>query len=213
MAGEIQPPIKFQLTLTGTETLLMHNPQTADPLKDSETLRQYRDTISIRSNRRTNEDNWEIARLEHMLGLYLDPDVGPYIPADNIQGMLIQAARRSSKGKQVETGVVITSKVNPLLYEGPRDAPGLWKDENFRDLRSIKLKTGNRITRCRPMFKEWTVKAGGTLDPAVLNWTALKSLSRSAVHLSAWATGVPGTDVSPEQWRRWYDRGTVHAQR
>jgi hypothetical protein len=170
--------INFRITIEGTAPLLMHNGRLANPLDPAAKA------IKRVSGKRqkTDADYEEVARLDHMGALYLDPDVGPYLPSDNIWKTLHKAAMKSKKGKKVEEGVFISSDVNPLAYRGPRDADGLWADENFRHLSTVVI-SRSRVPRCRPIFREWRVDADGILDPNVLELTELRDIATIAGQL------------------------------
>lgn len=167
--------IKFRLTIRGTAPLLMHNSRLSDPLNP--TSKAIKKITSKRT--KTDEDHENIARLEHAGSLYLDPDVGPYIPGQNVERCLVDAARISKQGVKVQRGVFIETDVNPLGYTGPRDVDGLWKDENFRHVASVKVGQ-SRTMRCRPMFTSWAVEADGILDPAVIDLTDLSAIALTA---------------------------------
>ncbi len=162
----------FRITLTGTTPLLMHNARLANPLDPATKALK-----AVTSKRvKTDEDHEEIARLEHLGSLYLDPDAGPYIPGENVERCLFDAAKITKSGQKIKQGVFVSTNVNPLGYRGPRDADGLWKDENFRSILSVKVTT-SRLMRCRPLFREWTVEADGILDTSVLSIQDLRSIA------------------------------------
>lgn len=167
--------IKFRLTIRGTAPLLMHNSRLSDPLNP--TSKAIKKLTSKRT--KTDEDHESIARLEHAGSLYLDPDVGPYVPGQNVERCLVDAARISKQGVKVQRGVFIETDVNPVGYTGPRDVDGLWKDENFRHVASVKIGQ-SRTMRCRPMFTTWAVDADGILDPAVIDLTDLNAIAVTA---------------------------------
>jgi hypothetical protein len=169
--------IDFRLTLRGTTTpLLMHSCTTADPLDNSEMMQRWREATKPRT--KTLTQHWEIARLEHRLGLYYDPDMGPYIPVDNVHAMLIDAAKKLRLGVAMKTGVIFPPVVGfPLLYKGPRTPNELWEDKNFRHLASIKLNGNRRIMRCRPRFPTgWLLEVTGQLDSSTVNWSQFQSI-------------------------------------
>lgn len=166
---------RFRITCTGTTPLLMHNARLSNPL--DEVARAMKRVSSKRV--KTEEDYEELARLEHMGGLYFDSDVGPYLPGQNFERCLVDAARITKAGKKIERGVFVETDVNPLSYDGPRDIAGLWKDENFRHAASVKVTT-NRVTRTRPQFREWSVEAEGMFDAAVINLAELQEIADTA---------------------------------
>jgi hypothetical protein len=168
----------FRITFEGTASLLMHNSRLSNPLDPA--TRALKRVTGKRT--KTEDDHLEIARLEHAGGLYHDPDVGPYIPGENIWRCLYDAAKKSKRGPRVKEGVFVSSDFNPLAYKGPRDVDGLWADENFRLIVSAKNQQ-SRIMRCRPIFREWKTDAEGILDTNILDFTELQAIAETAGQL------------------------------
>ena len=170
--------MNFTITLTGTAPLLMHNSRLANPL-DSATKALKK--VTGKRNK-TDDDHAELARLEHCGSLYFDPDIGPYLPGDNVWRALYDASKKRKLGPKIKEGVIITSDVNPLSYRGPRDVAGLWKDENFRLMASVKVGMV-RVMRCRPMFREWSVQVEGILDTVILDPADFSAIAETAGQL------------------------------
>jgi hypothetical protein len=185
--------VNFTITITGTAALLMHNGRLADPLDPA--TKALKAATSKRT--KTDADHLEISRVEFIGGLYLDPDVGPYLPADNIWKTLQMAAKKSKQGKQVEEGVIITSDVNPLAYPGPRDVDGLWQNSNFVFRKTV-VNQRNRVSRTRPIFQQWKVDAEGIIDENVINLADLRTIAERAGNL-----------VGLGDWRPRYGRFTA----
>lgn len=153
----------------------MHNARLSNPLDE---VAKAMKRISAK-RAKTEEDYAELARLEHMGGLYLDVDAGPYVPGQNFERCLVDAGRITKAGKKIERGVFIETNVNPVSYKGPRDVGGLWADENFRHSASVKVGTV-RVTRTRPQFTTWKVDAEGQYDPAIINLDELGEIADTA---------------------------------
>jgi hypothetical protein len=166
--------IDFTITLTGTAPLLMHNSRLSNPLDPA--TKALKKVTGKRQ--KTDDDHEQIARLEFAGGLYLDPDVGPYIPGENIARCLVDGAKLTKMGVKVTRGVFISTDVNPLAYDGPRDEQKLW-DAGWRHMASVKIGT-SRTMRCRPWFPEWRVQADGILDPSVLELEDLTGIADNA---------------------------------
>ena len=181
---------KFTLTINGTAPLLMHNSRLADKL---DPITQAKAAVSSK-RKKTDEDDLELSRLEWLGGLYFDAAVGPYLPGDNVFKALIEAARRSKQGKQVEQGVLIETDVNPLIYAGPRDTDALWADVNHVFRRTVKQQM-SRITRTRPIFREWATEVEGVYDPAVLDLRDIALFAEAA-----------GSYIGVGDWRPRYGR-------
>lgn len=189
--------IEFRITLTGTSALLMHSSRLADPLNPA--TKALKKATSKRV--KTDEDHAEIARLEFIGGLYLDPDIGPFIPGENISRTLIDGGRLTKSGVKVTRGVLITTDVNPLSYRGPRTPAELWDDENFRHMASVKIGT-SRTMRCRPSFTGWRVEADGLLDQSVLALDELEGIAQTA-----------GAMIGIGDWRPRYGRFTATVEK
>ena len=126
--------MRFRVTITGTAPLLMHNGRLANPLDPS--TQALKALTSKR--KKTDDDLFDIARAEFLGGLYIDPDVGPFIPGENIERTIRDGATLTKNGMNVKRGLFIETDVNPLAYTGPRTAEALWDDENFRLIRTVR---------------------------------------------------------------------------
>jgi len=187
--------IDFTITLTGTAPLLMHNSRLSNPLDPA--TKALKKVTSKRQ--KTDDDHEQIARLEFAGGLYLDPDVGPFIPGENIARCLVDGAKLTKMGVKVTRGVFISTDVNPLSYKGPRAEQSLW-DQGWRHMASVKVGT-SRTRRCRPWFPEWAVQAEGVLDPAVLELDDLVTIASNA-----------GSLIGLGDWRPRFGRFTATVQ-
>ncbi|GAA2182115.1 hypothetical protein GCM10009785_19900 [Brooklawnia cerclae] len=181
---------KFVLTINGTAPLLHHNSRLADKL---DPITRAKAVVSGK-RKKTDEDDLELSRLEWLGGLYFDSEVGPYLPGDNVFKALVEAARKSKQGKQVEQGLFVTTDVNPLAYHGPRDTDSLWADENFVFRRTVKQQM-SRITRTRPIFREWATEVEGAYDPAILDLRDVAAFAETA-----------GAYIGVGDWRPRYGR-------
>ncbi len=168
-------PVNISITLTGSTGLLMHNARLANPLDPA--------AIAVKAvtakQKKTEGDHIEIARREHYGSLYLDPDIGPYLPGQNIERCIRDAGKVTKSGMKVVRGLFVSTDVNPVAYAGPRDAAGLWADENFRYITSVRVGM-KRVMRCRPLFRTWKVQAEGTLDTEVLSFEDLRTIADTA---------------------------------
>lgn len=169
--------IDFSITITGTAPLLMHNSRLSNPLDPAtKALKRY-----TGKRNKTDEDHEAVARNEFEGGMYLDPDLGPHIPGENIMRSLVDGAKLTKQGVKVTRGLFVKTDVNPLAYDGPRDPQGLW-DKGFYNMSSVKVGT-SRVMRCRPCFIEWRVQADGVLDPSVLELDDLAAIADNAGRL------------------------------
>ena len=180
----------FEIEVTGTANLLMHNGQLANPLNPI--VQEIKKITGKR--KKTDDDHRKIAELEHAGSLYLDPDVGPFMPGWSLHACLVNAAKKLKKGKTVTEGLFITTDVNPLGYSGPRDPAGLFEDKNFVHLWPVKVGTA-RTMRCRPQFREWKFAADGWADPGLLDFADLQEIAN-----------IAGSYIGLCDWRPRYGR-------
>lgn len=167
--------MKVRLTLTGTAPLLMHNIQLADPLNPI--VRAMKEISGKR--KKTDEDLLRMAELEFKGGLYITDELGPYVPGVNVEKCLVEGARVTKQGKQVERGLFVTDNEVPLLYQGPRTAEALWANEDFRSRLAVKVST-SRVQRTRPIFRDWAIEVAAEVDPALLNLDSLRAIAVDA---------------------------------
>lgn len=169
--------MNVRLTATGTRPLLMHNVQLASPLN-----RYAKELKRLNSKRnKTDDDRLEIARVEWEGSLYLDDQVGPYIPGPNVFRSLIGGARLTKAGKKIERGVMVTELVLPLIYKGPRDLDALWSngESEFVDVRTVVVQRA-KVDRCRPIFRDWKFEAECLLDPKVIEFDEFCEVAQQA---------------------------------
>lgn len=189
--------INFTISITGTNALLMHSARLSNPLDPA--TKAIKKVSGKRT--KTEDDHLEMARLEHAGSLYFDDEVGPYLPSDNIWRSLLDGAKKHKLGVKVKEGLIFTTDVNPIAYDGPRTIDGLWQDENFRHSASVKVGT-SRVTRTRPMFREWTTEAEGIIDPNILDLDDLKMIAETS-----------GSVIGMGDWRPRYGRYVATVER
>lgn len=140
---------KINVKISGP-CLLMHNGRLANPLDPyTKALKQVTD-----KKKKSDEDLYAIMKAEWNGGLYHEDEIGPYIPGEAIQQMLVAGARKSKQGKDFVSVSVMEEEV-PLEYEGPRDREGLFNDSKFVDVRSVVVNGRSRVQRTRPKFFKW----------------------------------------------------------
>lgn len=149
------------LHLTGTAPLLMNS---AEADRDSELFRAY--TLLGQKKGKTLDDEARLRELEWELRIYLDSDIGPYVPGRMVKAVLCAAAGKFKKGATLGRSLITVLYRIPLEYDGPRDQAGLWAS-GYRYTTMVKNAGFNagRVMRCRPMFPEWTINADLAFDP------------------------------------------------
>ncbi len=150
----------FKTTIRGIRPLIMHNGRLANPMDPhaknlSAAARKYKGSKS--------DDDFEaVCKTEFMGALYYHKALGPYLPVDNLQAMLVEGARKRKHGKTFEAFVNIVEPDDAdgykLQYAGPRDAEELFMSDDHRFTKGVKVGTAT-VQRTRPRFpKGWSVE-------------------------------------------------------
>lgn len=156
-----QQTLKFKLS--SVSPLLMHNGRLADPM--NEFSRRMKEVSGKRA--KTDADFIEMARIEWYGGMYLMDGGKPCIPGEVIESALINAARKTRKGKQAMGGIICPGNY-PLVFDGPQDLDERWADDNCRLTCGVRIQK-NRIMRTRPIFHEWSLEFDLLFDDQQLN--------------------------------------------
>src|SRR5258708_4003539 len=114
----------------GTKPLLLHNVDLANPLNPW--ARKMTDLRGTPSKRRTEKWYEEMAYVSFMGAFYDIPGIdGVGIPAENVRRSLIDAAKASRLGTQVQRALMVTVAAVPLIYDGPKTPPQIGDARNW----------------------------------------------------------------------------------
>ncbi|MBA8886176.1 hypothetical protein FHW12_000367 [Dokdonella fugitiva] len=151
--------------IKGTRPMLMHSLRLLNKM-DPLTKERSRYT-SIK--KKTDADEVEIQRIDWLGALYHDDELGPYLPAENIEAAIVEGAKLSKGGRDVKRGVSVLEDRVRLDYDGPRDIKALYNggDSRFIDARGVRNQA-SRVIRCRPIFLQWAATFTVSFDTAVI---------------------------------------------
>lgn len=181
----------IKVTISGP-ALLMHNGRLANPL-DPYTKALKAATVEAKRQKKTDESLIEVARTEFQGGLYHDDDIGPYLPREAIEAMIVEGSRKAKQGKEFVSVSVEEDRV-PLQYKGPREREALWGDERFRYATGVKVGRA-RVMRMRPVFKDWrasfTIAVEDDATVTVADVEKAIVLAGRKIGLGDWRPGAP----------------------
>lgn len=140
----------LKVKITGIRPLLMNADTLSDPLHPKTKAHK----LLTAKRKKTDENHEEIARSSWEACMYHDEKLGPFMPGNNFEATLINAAKLSKLGTTFKRAVEVLEFKCPLEYSGPRDFDGLW-NKGFVDGRSVKQQQA-KIIRYRPRFEEWS---------------------------------------------------------
>lgn len=180
--------------LTGIAGTIPHNGQMANPMNSfAKALK------AISGKRKKQEEDFEaMAKIEFMGSLYLDADGHPGWPGENIESMLIAAAKKQKEGPSAKMSIFVDG-VLPLIYKGPKTPEELWEKEEFRLVASVKVQT-SRVMRTRPIFRQWELVVPIQYDPALID----------RANVMRWVE-IAGQQIGLSDWRPRYGRFTAVA--
>lgn len=139
--------------ITGTSPLLMQAETLANPLHP---LTKAHKAVSGKRKKSEDDYLW-LMESEWSASMYHDEELGPYLPALNIEGCIAEAGKIHRLGKTIKQAVQVVTDRAKLEYDGPRQKEKLWKAERFADVRGVSVQ-GKKVMRCRPIFLSWAAE-------------------------------------------------------
>ena len=167
------------VTLVSTTPMLMNNNQAVNPMHPlAIELKKY-----TGKKKKTDEDSVEILKIKWRAAIYYDEKIGPYVPAENVEACMRDAAKRSKRGKDVTTGIRVMLNQIPLQYEGTRDVDEMLKSVTtggeFSDVRVGRIQ-GRSILVSRPRFNRWSITFPLNYDEDIFNEGEIKEILDTA---------------------------------
>lgn len=141
---------KLKLHIVGVAPLIMHNVRLANPL---EPIVKEMKEITAKKNNKTEEDLEKLGDLEWEGGLYTNGDGLLCLPARLIEGMLLEAGKKTRRGPKIKAGVMC-EKDALLIHPGPDDTAELMGMSEYRDVRMMTV-ARQKILRTRPIINDW----------------------------------------------------------
>ena len=155
--------------INGTGTLLMNNPQTVDPFNG------YAQKIKpLRSKRgKTDEQLLTLRTLEIESKLYMNDELGIYVPTSWVMSAVAQTSFKKAKiaKKDIRAGVFCDESKAKLNFRGSK------KIKTKRDISgnpefyvTMLIKQGQvKVPKSTPEFDEWSFQTSLTFDPKVID--------------------------------------------
>jgi hypothetical protein len=180
--------------IKGVSSTILHNGQTSDPLNEySKKLKAL-----TSKKRKSDQDHLDIAELEWYAALYVDEQNRPCWPGENIEAMIVSAAKKNRMGQQVRANLFVDGN-SPIIHDGPRTADAIWKfkalDKNPYISRVPVFVNQSRVMRTRPIFPDWSLEFIVHYKPSVLN---LENVVEFVT--------IAGRDIGLSDWRPKYGR-------
>jgi len=163
--------IKFKIN--GAGSMLMNNPQSVDPFNNYAKAKKV--ITSKRS--KTEEDLFELQRLDIESKVYINDILGVYIPTSWIMAALAQASFKKVKiaKKEIRAGVFVDSTKEKLYYRDSDKVKTKTDISGNPDFyHTMLLKQGQvKIAKSTPIFHDWSFNCSLTFDPSVIDRSTL----------------------------------------
>jgi len=158
---------RIELEIEGVSPLLMHNGEMADPLNP-----MTQELKKVSSKRvKTESDHREMAKLEWHAGIYQQEGV-VVVPGVMLDKTIIEAARKSRKGKQVQSGVMVDGDPALEFPDKGKSLTALYESGSYTDRRMVVVQK-NRIARTRPKFNVWSLQFSIQFDDELVSRSEL----------------------------------------
>lgn len=160
---------QIEVRIKGTCPMLMHSDRTANPLD------YYAKELKKRTSKRqkTEDDHAEISRIEFEAGLYYRD--GYYMPAANLEAVMIASAKHNKKGVLIKQAMLIPEDGTFEFPDQSLTPEKLFKKDQYVDMRTVKVQQAKNI-RTRPIFNEWECKFTVYLDPNKMEGEDFKAI-------------------------------------
>lgn len=179
--------------LIGVAPLILHNGQTRDPLNHfAKALKK----VSAKRNK-TDADHEEMAKIEWYASLYLS-DGRVCMPGENLERLVLDAAKKLKLGKQVQAGVFCPG-VAIIEYHGPETVDELWEDPRFRFTTAVRVNQ-SAVMRTRARFDRWSFEMEIRYDPQMIDLAQLHQIMT-----------IAGESIGCGEWRPKFGRFEVQA--
>lgn len=141
------------IRIIGTAPLLMQAETLANPLHPL--TKAHKEVTGKR--KKSEEDYLWLLESEWSASMYHDAELGPFLPALNLEGCIAEAGKIHRLGKTIKQAVQVLTDRAKLEYDGQRQKEKMWKSEKFADVRGVNV-GGKKIMRCRPIFLDWAAE-------------------------------------------------------
>lgn len=141
--------LKFKIE--GICPLLQHDDKTANPFNE------YTKQLKAISGKRkkTEDDLFEMARIEWSASLYHTPKKGYFIKAECFEASLLAGAKSKKLGTIFKQAVSIPDEPTFHFKDDNKTPAQLFEIDAYKDFRTVKVQQ-SKILRCRPIFNEWS---------------------------------------------------------
>ena len=162
--------------ITGVEPLLLNNPRTVDVFDAYAVAKK----AITGKNKKTEEDQLELRRLDVEAKLYFDAELGVFVPSRWLLASLAQNcwARIDVSKAKIRAAVFATETKIKLHFKGGdlvRTLADISGNPAFMHIKLLPQK-GVRIAKAMPIFHDWSFESALEYDPSIVDRAGLVSL-------------------------------------
>ncbi len=182
--------MKLTVHIKGIRPLILHNGQTSDPLNPFAKMIKK---VAGKRNK-TDDDYEEMGKIEFEASLYWSSDLGLYIPADNLQRMILDGAKKLKLGRQAGAAQVDHEFGVPLKTPDSDNLDKLKANTKLYFRKSVTV-NGSKVVRTRAMIPTgWGLAFKIDLDTSTLEkdqFADIMGVCSTRVGLGDWRPGAP----------------------
>lgn len=158
---------KYLVKISGSTPLIMHNSAGANPQNHYTKIKK---PLTAKRNK-TDADYEKLAELDFLSSLYFDNEIGLYMPAENIQKMLLEAARGCDQ-KKAKKQVVGCRLLEHFGYsietENCGDLEALVKDPKNKYFAMVTIQK-SKSPHTRAIFRDWKFELECEVDTEIVD--------------------------------------------
>lgn len=165
----------LKIKAEGVTPLIMHNSQSANPMNEYSRLKKP--IIAKRANK-TEADHEKLAELDFLSSLYWSKELnGLYMPTENVQKMLLEAARAldQRKAKKQIVGIRFDEHLGwPLISPNRSDLDKLIADQTNKYFKIVTLQR-TKTPSTKAIFNQWSFECTMLVDTDIVSLEDVKS--------------------------------------
>lgn len=187
--GGINVYKEITFNLKGVSPAIIHSGRMANPLDPLTKLMKQ----TTGKRKKSDEDIALMADIE-WLGAFYPSEPGevevkdnklslvgfgvPGWPGENIEAMLVAAAKMQRLGKQFKAGILCDGFF-PLKFGEDKNIEQIFSDPKYRDTRRVRVQTAT-IMRTRPIFQKWSLRVTVSYLEELLNEQQIQDAMQTA---------------------------------
>lgn len=143
---------KMYVKVVGVSPLILQNGRCANPL---DPFAKKMKSLTSKKNK-TEDDLHAILETQWEAGLYFDPEIGLYMPSENLYAGFYSAAKKHKLGNKCSAVLFPEALGYPIVTENHQNLSKLRDDQRTRFIKTVVVQRAKTVA-CRPIFNSWKI--------------------------------------------------------